>query len=163
MSYKQYMRSILSEGTISFYDESKGYSHGQSDMILRMYVDKKEVGTIDYTVYNKEVSIKYIDVQDRRKGYGSKLVLRLQSMYPKTEIDFGMLTSDGSKLIGSIRSKLYVDRIKIKKLKTLEKRLLDTKKRIDSIMRDKSRKDYDKLNDLHDLVDDIEDELRDLG
>jgi len=86
--------------------------------------------------------------------------LKLQSLFPKTEINLGMLTGHGAKMVKSIKSKLYVDRAKIRKIKKLQQEYKKLKaieqKAIDTNKWD----DWD--NDIYDRQYEIEEELREL-
>lgn len=174
MKFKKYLKEVK----ITFHDEMIGTQSGQSDLRLTAYIDKVPVGWIDYSDYQGEISIKMIEVKPeyRRKGIGKDLVLKLQKEYPKTEINLGMLTGDGVRLIKSIKSKLYVDKSRINKKKRLEKELSDLKKEEQKLMKqlkpikddndkkgiERNVKIGDRLNDISDRIYDIEEELYDL-
>ena len=64
----------------------------------------------------------------RGKNIGKKLVLKLQTLYPKVEINWGMMTGDGARLQKSLKRFLYVDTKKKDKIKKLEKEIENTKK-----------------------------------
>lgn len=83
-----------------FNTEVRGASHGQMDMTLRMRVDGEDVGRIDFSEFEGTPSIQMIEVPkgQRRKGYATELLRRLQEQYPDKEIDWGSLTPDGAKL-----------------------------------------------------------------
>ena len=88
---------------LTFKTDSRGYSHGQSDLTLRAYDNGEEVGHIDYSVYNGEPHVQMIAVpRKKRRGYATAMVHQLQSEFPDTEIDMGGLTDDGSALLASI-------------------------------------------------------------
>ena len=91
--------------------------------LLTINVDNKTVGYIDYSVFEENPYIKYIEVKDeyRRKGYGKKLIEKLQSLYPDSEIDFGMMTDDGSKLYKSLKKEIIPNKDYPKKIQYLEK------------------------------------------
>ena len=91
--------------------------------LLTINVDNKTVGYIDYSVFEDNPYIKYIEVKDeyRRKGYGKKLVEKLQSLYPDSEIGFGMMTDDGSKLYKSLKKEIIPNKDYPKKIQYLEK------------------------------------------
>lgn len=105
----------LFENALSFKDESTGYHHGQTDMTLYALLDNKVVGYIEYSVYNDTPSIRMIEVDDnyKRRGYAREMLRNLQSKFPETEIDLGMLTDDGDKLVKSLQFDLlpseYID------------------------------------------------------
>jgi GNAT superfamily N-acetyltransferase len=115
---------------VTFQDELVGTQSGQKDLRITAYIDKTQAGWLDYSDYNGEISIKMVEVkpQYRRQGIGKELILRLQKLYPKTEISLGMATGEGAKLLKSLKSHLYVDKARIKKILKLEKELKDISK-----------------------------------
>jgi hypothetical protein len=50
-----------------------------------------------------------IEVTRRRLGYGTALVRHLQALFPDTEIDMGMSTDDGTKLLAAIPQEVIHD------------------------------------------------------
>lgn len=154
----------INEVKITFRDENIGYHSGQSDNRLIAHIDGEVVGHIDYVDYQGDISISMIDVSPKyqSKGVGKELVLKLQSTYPKKEIDWGMVTGPGMKLYNSVKSKLYVDREKRDHIKKLKSKLESNKKQYAKIMKELEKGDYknaDKLNDLDDENYEIEEEL----
>lgn len=105
----------LFENALSFKDESTGYHHNQTDMSLYALLDNKVVGYIDYSIYDGTPSVRMIEVDDdyKRHGYAREMLRNLQSKFPDTEIDLGMLTDDGYKLVKSLQFDLlpseYID------------------------------------------------------
>lgn len=89
---------------IEYKVEMRGYHHEQSDMVIRASIDKNLVGLLYYSVFRDEPSISMIEVSPdyRRKGVARGMVYKLQDMYPDTEIDWGMLTDDGSMLYNTM-------------------------------------------------------------
>jgi GNAT superfamily N-acetyltransferase len=85
-------------------NEMRGYHSGQKDLSLRAYLNNKLIGYIDYVEYKDDVIINMIEIHDnyKRKGVGKKLIYRLQDMYPENEIEWGMLTDEGSMLYQSL-------------------------------------------------------------
>lgn len=71
----------------------------------------EQVGSIDYSVVDGKPYIQMIDVPEnqRRKGYATELVKRLQQEFPDQEIDFGMLTDEGAKLYESLPKRVDVN------------------------------------------------------
>lgn len=71
---------------------------------MALIKDGKIVGCISYSVYNNQPSIQMIKVADdeKRKGYGTKLIKQLQLEYPNQEINFGWMTDEGSALYKSL-------------------------------------------------------------
>jgi hypothetical protein len=142
---------------IKFVDTSTGYQSGQTDMRLEARENGKLVGYLDYTIYGKEVSIKYIEGSKSKKGVGKQLILKLQSMFPKTEIQLGMLTDPGAKMVNQIKSKLYVDRKRINKLKRLKKELAKLQKIEQDHIKSGNWDDWD--NDIYDKMYDYEETI----
>lgn len=77
---------------------------GQVDMRKTIYAGDKEVGYLEYSVYDETPSVQYIhvDPEYRRSGAAKQLMQELQKEYPDTEINFGMTTEDGTKLLENI-------------------------------------------------------------
>lgn len=50
-----------------------------------------------------------IEVLVRRQGVGSALLRHLQGLFPDEEIDLGMLTDDGAKLVASMPTSEVID------------------------------------------------------
>lgn len=150
----RFQKYITEAAKVEFIDTSVGSQSGQMDMRLEARINKKLVGYLDYTVYGKEVSIKYIEGSKTHKGIGKQLILKLQSIFPKTEIQLGMLTSDGAKMVSQIKSKLYVDRKRINKLKRLKKELAKLKKIEQDHIKSGNWDDWD--NDIYDKQYDYE-------
>ena len=157
------LKEYLTEAKLKFRDESVGYHSGQTDMRLSALIDGDVVGVIDYSIYNDEVSIKFIEVNKdyRRQGIGKDLILRLQSLFPKTEINWGMLTGEGANLFKAVKSKLYVDRARIRKIESLRKEYAMLKKKEDTAIKTNNWKNWD--NDVYDRMYEIEEELYKLG
>ena len=158
MRLQQYIKE---QAKIEFYDESIGYQSGQTDMRLNAKINGKTVGYLDYTIYNDEVSVKYIQGSKQHKGIGKALALKLQALFPKTEIEWGMLTGHGSRLMKSIKSKLYVDRKRLNHIKALKKEYAKLKKLERDTEKSGDWSNWD--NDVYDRQYEIEQELHDLG
>lgn len=84
--------------------EVLGSGYGQTD--IRLTIPGVE-GKVDYSVFEGRPKINMIEVPEgaRRKGNASKLLKALQDEFPDTEIDWGMLTEDGSRLYGATKFK----------------------------------------------------------
>lgn len=105
---------------------------------MTLIVDDKIVGCIQYTVYDDKPYIQMIKVaeDERRKGYGTKLIKALQKEYPNSEIDFGMTTDDGTKLVNSLPFDVNVNieyDKKVKQAKKLKKWLDEFKEFTDKV------------------------------
>jgi 8-oxo-dGTP pyrophosphatase MutT (NUDIX family) len=88
---------------LQFQDTNRGYHSDQSDQTLTALMNGKPVGYMEYSVYQDEPSVQWLEVFDKRKGYGTALLKELQRMYPNVEVDLGMLTDEGGKLIDSVK------------------------------------------------------------
>lgn len=106
-------------------DVSTGYAYGESYYTMSYTQDGKVVGTLEYGEYDGEPNVKMVEVDPeyRRKGIGTKLLQELQRKYPDVEIDFGMSTPDGTKLLDAITydvtdNAIVEDRQKLKDLQT---------------------------------------------
>ena len=142
------LRDYLTEEKITFRDEMVGTQSGQKDSRLTAYMGKTLEGILDYSDFHGEISIKMMEVkpQYRRQGIGKDLILNLQKMYPKTEINTGMASGEGAKLLKSLKTSLYIDKAKIKKIKQLEKELKDIEKEEKQLVK-KLKTGADKEND----------------
>ena len=108
----------------AFSDEQTGYHDNQSDLVKTMKVDGKPVGKITFSEYEGVPHVQYIEVspEHRGKGYGKTLLKKLQEDYPNQEIDLGMTTDDGTKMVQGlkfkkVRTKEYPQFLKLKRLK----------------------------------------------
>lgn len=160
--------SIESDRKIEYSIEHIDYAHGQSDWKAIARIGDKVVGIIDFTTYNDEVSIKMVRTANeyKRTGIATELIKLIQSEYPKSEIDFGLLTDEGSPWYNSLKSKniLYVDEGKKRRIHNLHN-LYDKLHKIKSdLLKQDSYSDEDgKLFDkISDLSRDAEDEAYDL-
>lgn len=84
-------------------ESTNGQSDGETYFTMSYEQDGKVVGTVQYGEFEGKPNVKMIEVDPeyRRQGIGTKLLQELQKKYPDVEIDFGMATEDGSKLIES--------------------------------------------------------------
>jgi GNAT superfamily N-acetyltransferase/proteasome lid subunit RPN8/RPN11 len=130
------------QSDIKFENISTNSYSGQTNFNLSATVDGKEVGYIEYVDYKGQPSISYIEVSKnhRRKGIGTQLLKKLQSMYPGQEIDWGMTTEDGTAL-----QKAATYTIEDKKLSNKFKELEKLKKQL-SELEEKMNKDTDNDN-----------------
>lgn len=116
-------------------DVSTGYAYDETYYTMSYKQDGKTVGTLEYGEYEGKPNVKMIEVipEYRRKGIGTKLLQELQRKYPDQEIDFGMSTPDGTKLIDAITydvtdEKVVADR---QKLKDLQSELNELQEKLD--------------------------------
>jgi GNAT superfamily N-acetyltransferase len=102
---------------LEFRNENRGAHNDQSDMTLFAYLPSgKYVGRLEYSVYQDEPHIQYIEVQKplRRKGYGKAMMLELQRQFPDVEIDTGMSTEDGTAMLEKMKTKFLPNDVYIK-------------------------------------------------
>jgi hypothetical protein len=84
---------------LAFYNECTDAHSGQTNFTLWAIVNGKKVGQIDYVKFRETVNISYISsIRMPRKGIATAMLKELQGLYPETEINWGGLTDDGSKL-----------------------------------------------------------------
>ncbi len=110
--------------------------------------------TIDYSEFDEKLHINMIESHIKRKGFAVEAVKYLQSLYPHYEIDFGYTTDGGSKLV----SKLEFNEVQSEYFDKFQ-RLKDAQEEWKSIVNSSSN--FDLLNDLHDEIEDLKDELHD--
>ena len=81
--------------------EVNDFHSGEMFATMSYTQDGKVVGTLEYSEYEGEPNVKMIEVSPeyRRKGIGKKLLQELQRKYPDVEINYGMTTPDGTKLL----------------------------------------------------------------
>ncbi len=99
-----------------------------------------------------------VDPSARRQGYGSALLRYLQKQYPDTEIDLGMLSQDGSKLISSLQYATITDPDIDKKMRFLA-RIRDHLEAMYLLSPEEIGKRSEEMNRLHDIERDLESEL----
>ena len=178
---KKIAKEILTN-EISFKEELTNSYSGQKDLTLFAYLDNKIVGKLEYVEYQGSISVSIINVKPefRRMGIGKKLILELQKQNPRTEIELGLQVSpEGTALVNSLKSQLYIDQKKRNKEKLLQSLIIKrdkVQKQFDSLYKNmekitdetelnkirKQIKDLDKLyniNDINDKIYDLEKEL----
>ena len=115
--------------------EVNDFRDGETFATMSYTQDGKTVGTIEYSEYDGQPSIKMIEVEPeyRRKGIATKLLQELQKKYPDVEIDYGMTTPDGSKLLESITYDVTDEAVVAdkQKLQNLQTELNDLQERLD--------------------------------
>ena len=101
------LKLIESEEEYTFENIHIDHGYGQDNYVLKIFHndDKKSIGYIEYSDYDSEINMKFIHVSPsvRRKGVGEKLVLKLQSLYPTTEIGWGYSSDEGANLYNKIQ------------------------------------------------------------
>lgn len=147
------MKIMELSNDVTFTVHHIGGTTNQHDYIVQAISRGTVVGDLSYTTFEDEVSVNYIEVYERGNGYGKMLLRYLQSLYPQTELNIGMTTTDGTRLIDSLtyhtEKSNFFDQFK--ELDTLRSQL-DAATDIE---------DWDYVNDLRDRIDDLEDELYD--
>lgn len=104
-------------GKIKIKEEVTNSYAGEIFLTKTAQINGKDVGKIEYSVYNNRPSIKMIEVMPeyRRQGIATKLLQNLQEEYKNVEIDFGMTTDDGTKFLNSVTYKMPNKEIQKKK------------------------------------------------
>ena len=156
---------------ISITTENTGYHHNQSDMIMTATIGENTVAALEFSVYQDEPYVNMIKVDEkyRRKGIATKLIRKLQEMFPDTQIHMGLASSDGSKLLESFPTK-FIPNEEYNRL-SKEKTLLNT--RLDELQnfldshdpktqREEMLAQGDEWNQTHDKIEDIERQLEDM-
>lgn len=157
---------------IELVDEVTDSFSGQTNHVLWANVNGIKNGYIEYVVFGDEVTVEFIRVTDsmQRKGIASKLMLKLQEMYPTTHIIWGYTTDDGTKLHDNMKDKMLPYEKSAKgsrelKAKTLLEKLYVARDRIialfDNIKDHDTRNDMSKrLYSIYDKIHKIESEFR---
>lgn len=132
------------------------------DRLLMAYSNNgTQVGYISYAVEDGDVFVKMVEVvpQYRRQGVGKALAIKLQAMFPESQINWGSTTGDGAQLINSlpthsVPSKYRADFNQLDSLKS-EADILLNKFKNNSATDD----DSDRLEDIRDEITELEDYL----
>ena len=164
---KQKTPTKTEKNNITIDNEVNDFHSGETFSTMTAKIDGKVAGTLEYSEYEGKPSVKMVEVSPeyRRKGVGTKLLQELQKAYPNTEIDFGMLTDDGAKLINKstyeVENKELAD--KFARKEELQKIIDEYDKTIeeshenDTDLPEGYAEDY---NELYDELQDLEKELR---
>ena len=139
-----------SRKNIGFDDTVRDVNGDESFKNLTLYADNKPVGYIDYSVYDDKPYIEMIKVLDgeKRKGYGTELIKQLQRQYPDNEIDFGMMTDEGSALYKSLQKNIKTNPEYAKyekKLANSNKKLKEYSDILDRVTGEEIGKEQDKI------------------
>lgn len=151
----------------------RGSHHGQLDLTITLRLADTVVGHIDYVEFRDTVHIQYmsIDIEHRRKGYARHLLQQLQAQYPDVPLDPGMLCGDGAMLWPSLPVRITLQLEIIEKQRQLTGASMKRDSHLQLIAESRgaapinqeliseSRKALDELNDLHDLIATLEDEV----
>jgi hypothetical protein len=87
---------------LEFKDVHLSYHHEQNDFRLYAYCEGNAVGHIDYSTFEGDVNVSFINSYILRKGIGTAMLKELQDKYPRTAIKFGYLTDEGNLLLDSL-------------------------------------------------------------
>ena len=175
---KAYKESANASGTKLSLSEivdqnNKSYASGESYYTMSYKKDGKVVGTVEYGEYEGQPNVKMIEVEPeyRRRGIGTKLLQELQKKYPDKEIEFGMSTPDGTKLLESITYDVTDEAVVSdgERLKALQTELNDLQEKLDVLYdtenpTETDRAEVDKLgnrwNEVYDTIRELEQSLR---
>lgn len=132
--------SAVSDMKISTF--STGASGDEVYMRSEMKNGDKLAGYVEYSIYNDVPAIQYIHTEDdfKRQGVATKLMQDIQRQYPNTEIEFGMTTPDGTKLLDSITYEVKNEKVAAQK------------KELQSL-KDEMTRNETELNRLYDKLD----------
>jgi len=161
-----YSRELDCRDDLVFRDECTDAYSGQSNMRLTATLDGGLVGHVDYVIFNDEVSISmvYVNEEFRRQGIGAALVLHLQSLFPETEIRWGMLTENGAYLYDSLPRCVFPVQDVIEQRRLLKEHIVernrlcaiadafDAKKDVNEEDRLSVIRQLESLNQLHDEI-----------
>lgn len=152
---------------------STGYAYGETYFTMSYTQDGKEAGTLKYGDFDGEPNVKMIEVlpEYRRKGIGTKLLQELQKKYPDAEINFGMSTPDGTKLLESITYKVTDETVVAdrQKLKDMQTELNELQERLDILydtenLSEEQNAELERLGDrwteVYDTIRELEQTLR---
>jgi GNAT superfamily N-acetyltransferase len=92
---------------ITFREECIGAHHGQLDLVLYAFIDKKPVGSIEHVRFNEKVYISmiFVDPYFRRRGIATALWAELERLNPGRPIVIGNKTDDGEKFFRALKRK----------------------------------------------------------
>lgn len=81
-----------------------GAAYGQHDYEMRVTEGEECAGVLNFSEFEGVPHVNWIQVADShaRRGIAATMIRNLQSRYPRTPIDFGYATSDGSAFIDSL-------------------------------------------------------------
>ncbi len=148
-------------------ESTTGQSDGETYFTMSYEQDGKVVGTVQYGEFEGKPNVKMIEVDPeyRRQGIGTKLLQELQKKYPDVEIDFGMATEDGSKLIESATYSVENTEVtqKTARIEEIKQKLSEYDKGIEEFIENDMDVPEDYAADYNDLYDEmqvLEEEVR---
>ena len=158
-------------GGVSIKNVSTDYAYGQTYMRMSAYDGDKEVGYIQYADYEGQPSIHMIEVSEeyKRQGIATRMLQELQSQYDGTEINFGMTTPDGTKLLDKITYDVKDEKVSAAKaeLRSKKEELDKTQKELDKLWEDSDGRDLTdwerkKIGEAGDRWDELYNSIREL-
>lgn len=85
-------------GEYTFEEDSVGYHHGQSDLVMYMKKGKETLAKANYSLYNGKIYIQFIESFVKGKGYGQEIMKQLAKIYGYENLERTSLTEDGAKM-----------------------------------------------------------------
>ncbi|SPA23781.1 hypothetical protein CBM2633_U10125 [Cupriavidus taiwanensis] len=134
--------------------------HGQDDYTLVASTGDVRVGHLDYSCFQGVPRISFIEVSPlhRRRGIATALAQTLQAAHPEQEIEFGMLTEDGAAWRRCLPMVSIPDQVVAEANEELELARRERDALLSKIAQGE-RADFDRINTLHDRIDEIEQEV----
>ena len=136
--------------------------------VMTAELDGRIIGKIEYGVYNGTPHIQMIETKPeyRRKGVATKLLQELQKQYKNKEIDFGMTTPDGTKLLENITYLVENKKVtkKLNRIKEIDKIINEYDKQLGYYEENGMRVPEGYADDYNELIDEkrmLEDETYD--
>jgi GNAT superfamily N-acetyltransferase len=161
----QIISHLLESDTIQFRSECTGAHHEQEDMALFAEVAGKPAGELRYCIYNDEITVQWIHVDNkfRRQGIARAMAQHLQSEYPDQSIEWSNTTDDGTAFLDKLDRVFdpnanYATRVKARDEAKLELDRLQAE--MDASDTPLSREKMDRYGDLDRFVWSMDDELR---
>lgn len=99
---KRYKKLFENDIKVSFETGVSGSVGDEIKAFILAFINNKKVGKLNYTIYNKEYYIDYIEVDSKYKGQGiaKKMIVKL-ILFEKIryrQIEWDWMTPDGFKL-----------------------------------------------------------------
>ena len=122
----------------SFTDDHIDYHHGQNDFRAIMYdkSNNKPLAKVDYTIYQDEVNITFIESIEKGKGYGKILMIFLAKKYGYENLERTSLTQSGANMRAELDDLFNFDYEDYKKSQTNHLDINDIKNIKDETVRD---------------------------
>lgn len=160
--------TLVEQSDLTFKIEVDDYHSRQMDCTLSALLGGKQVGKLNFAVFQDQPSIQMIrvDPEFARQGIGTAMVKKLQQAFPETEINWGTMTSDGAALRKSLKTNVKTDpevAAKLERLKALKAKEEAFQVRWGELERDPDDQAVQDLvakwNDLNDAIYALEREL----